>query len=570
MIIEKLIVPLLMDNSDFISKSKASQKEAGNLGNGLASIGGGIVGAALGATVAGIGAIAYETNKSIDKTAEWGNKLDSIGDILGTSASESAGLALMIERVGGTTDQLTTGMKILSKGLVDTKGELGATGATLTNLGIDIVNSNGKVRSATEIFQDVADVVGNMPDGLEKTALMMEIFGKSGADLGDVLGAAANGGLSKFNDEAERLGLSMTDEQVQNTIEYGKANEKLNQTMDGLRLTFATSLIPTMTIFNDTISDLLANDEFKVWLEEGGKELGNLATSAITNIPVVLGHIGDVVNFFRDNEGIVVGVLAAMSVAVISFGVSSLTASAGVWALIAPMIPALALMALIGLAAYLLYEAWDKNFLGIKDITSKVFADVKRLFDDLEVVFKVWKENNILLFQAFWAIVHGDWAVAGLKLGKMMNNNFDLLDDITSGRLKSLHDIFSFGMDDLFLILIGAKDWSEAGTIIVDLIKKGLSFGLDDLFRYVWDKLKELGSIISKFSTGFKIGLDMESTTPQSNVPGGTPSGYYSPVPQTNSPFNQSGQSNNQNNQQSFDYDKLGRIVRDSVLAAVQ
>ena len=73
-------------------------------------------------------------------------------------------------------------------------GGLGKSGQALADLGIDYHDASGNIKSANVLFQEVSDKMGPMEDGLNKTQLMMDIFGKSGKEMGDLLGAAANGG----------------------------------------------------------------------------------------------------------------------------------------------------------------------------------------------------------------------------------------------------------------------------------------------------------------------------------------------------------------------------------------
>jgi hypothetical protein len=228
-----------------------------------------------------------------------------------------------------------------------------------------------------------------MPDGLEKTALMTQTLGKSGAELGDVLGAAANGGIGAFQTEAAKLGLAFSDEKTQQTIDYGKAQEKLQATFLGLKTSLGSALIPVLTLFSDTISKLLSDPAIMANIQNFGNLIAGLATKAIQSIPVVISWFQNAVTFLQNNQGIVVAILAAIGVAVLAFGVSVATAA---WTALSPLLPVIAVMALVAGAAYLLWLAWDKNFLGIKDTVLKIWNNyLKPAFNTL----KEWLEKNI-------------------------------------------------------------------------------------------------------------------------------------------------------------------------------
>lgn len=265
---ESLIVPLVLAaeeyKKDLDKVEKDTEKSTKSMGSKLSSFAKNSTKALAGLAVAGFGVLSAAVGVSLNKTLEWGDTLDSIGDHLGTTTEDSAGLALMVERVGGSVDQLTGAMDIMTRGLTNAEGELGPTGLALQSLGISIFDANGKMRDSTAIFQDVANVLGNMPDGLQKTSLMMDIFGKSGGDMGDILGAAANGGLASFNQQAKDLGLAFSQDKVDAVIETKKKWEELKQIWDGIVLQLGTNLLPLL-------GEIL--NKVKAWVEsEDGKQ----------------------------------------------------------------------------------------------------------------------------------------------------------------------------------------------------------------------------------------------------------------------------------------------------------
>lgn len=218
--LQKLVIPLLADVSKLIKGLEEAQEKTkkttesiedkfNNVSKTMLKVGGAMSLGVTGPIVAGF-------EKSLEATANWGEKLDSVNDALGTTSKEAAGLVLATERVGGSTEQLTGAFNIMTRGLLDATGQgLGPTGQALERLGINALDSNGKLRNSVELFQEVSDKLGPMEDGLSKSSLMMDIFGKSGVAMGDLLGASANGGLDSFNKQAEKLGLAFSDEQTQ-------------------------------------------------------------------------------------------------------------------------------------------------------------------------------------------------------------------------------------------------------------------------------------------------------------------------------------------------------------------
>ena len=64
---------------------------------------------------------------------------------------------------------------------------------TFKDLGIQIKDSAGNLRQPNAIFEDVAEIFHNTEDGAAKTALAVELFGKSGAALIPMLNDGKSG-----------------------------------------------------------------------------------------------------------------------------------------------------------------------------------------------------------------------------------------------------------------------------------------------------------------------------------------------------------------------------------------
>jgi hypothetical protein len=235
--------------------------------------------------VAAIAAVSAAIFTSIKATEEWGQKLDSIGDVLGTTSEESAGLAYMFTTVGGDTDQLTQALAIMAKGLQDASGNAGPTGQAINALGISFLDASGNIKPATQLFQEVADKLGPMPDGLQKTSIMMDIFGKSGKEMGDALGAAANGGMDAYIQKAKAVGLSFSDEQTVAVVNFSKAWNELKLAWQGISATVGIQVIPALTGLVTLLREKLADPA----IQESIKQIGvNLAKFVTDSAPTLL------------------------------------------------------------------------------------------------------------------------------------------------------------------------------------------------------------------------------------------------------------------------------------------
>src|SRR5512139_3413908 len=242
-----LNVVLNGDIGGFLKSMKQAEDQSKSSSNIIGRALGGIGEAAKiagAAAVAGIGAAAGAAVAGVAAFNSWADELDSIGDVLGTTADESAGLAVAIKTVGGDVDAITGQMAKLTRGLEGANGKLGPTGKLLTSMGVAFQDANGQMLPATTILTSIADKIAAMPDGLEKTRVMTELFGKSGKDLSDTMNALANGGLKAAEEKARKLGLAIGDDGVNRSIEFGKSLEDLKMTAQGLAVSIGSTIMP--------------------------------------------------------------------------------------------------------------------------------------------------------------------------------------------------------------------------------------------------------------------------------------------------------------------------------------
>jgi phage-related protein len=108
------------------------------------------------------------------------------------------------------------------------------------------IGADGPLKGSAEILQEVANKISKMPDGLEKTKLMTELFGKSGKDLSETLSALANGGLQAAEDKAQSFGLAIGQDGLDRAHEFGVGLETLKMAAEGFAVSIGSVLMPVI------------------------------------------------------------------------------------------------------------------------------------------------------------------------------------------------------------------------------------------------------------------------------------------------------------------------------------
>ncbi len=190
--------------------------------------------AAIGASaaVAGIGAF---IKGAIDAADEMGK----LSQKSGVAVEKIAGLQLAYQQAGLDAGAMQSSLSKLSLAATTNSDALKA-------MGIETRNTDGSMRSTREILGLVADRFASYKDGVEKTALAVQLFGKSGADMIPLLNAGG-ASLDDFDKLAKQLGLTMTKDTA-------AAAEKFNDTLDliklggsGIARQMSAQLLPTIS-----------------------------------------------------------------------------------------------------------------------------------------------------------------------------------------------------------------------------------------------------------------------------------------------------------------------------------
>lgn len=228
---------------DARDKTGAAFKSAqGNMGKfaAAAKAAGGTVIAALGAAGAGgaILALARSTASSFDEVAKSANRL-------GTTVERLDALTFAAELNGAAAKDLETVYKRGARNISDAAVGIGEGARVFAQLGINARNTAGVIKSVDEILFEVADALPKVASETEKTAISMQLFGRSGQQLLPMLRAGSEGMREQI---AEGRALSIR------TTELARAGEnavdaelRWNRALRATRDTIAAKLLPTLS-----------------------------------------------------------------------------------------------------------------------------------------------------------------------------------------------------------------------------------------------------------------------------------------------------------------------------------
>lgn len=251
--IGSLRVTLGADSAEFEQGLKVAQARVSDF---AASVATGMKYAAATFATAG-GAMGLAIKNSLDQA----DKVGKSAQKMGIPVEELSKLQHAANLSDVSLEQLGTGVGKLSRNLVEGIGNPSTAAArSLAALGISAKDSSGQLRPTSDVISDIAEKFSGMKDGAGKTALAMNLFGKSGAELIPMLNSGKTG-LQEMKDEAAKLGLTITDQTAKSAESFNDNLTRLKAAQEGVAMVITARLAPALAdISNRFVSFVKDND----------------------------------------------------------------------------------------------------------------------------------------------------------------------------------------------------------------------------------------------------------------------------------------------------------------------
>ena len=128
------------------------------------------------------------------------------------------------------------------------------TAAIFSAMGIEVTDAEGRLRSTADVLPQIADALAGMESGSERTALAMQVFGRSGAELIPML-VGGSAGLKDMADEADRLGKTISTQFGQDAELFNDTITRLGAAVDGTVNKVAMGAIPALQQLAASLTD---------------------------------------------------------------------------------------------------------------------------------------------------------------------------------------------------------------------------------------------------------------------------------------------------------------------------
>ena len=208
---------------------------------------------AVGVAIAAAGAAVFGLAKS---AANYADKIEDTAMAVGVTNHSLQTLAHAAKLSGASFEELEVGLRSFSRNMRDAADKGGIAADAFARLRVNTQDANGNMRDSDAVLADVADRFASMSNGAEKTALAMDIFGRSGTRLIPMLNAGA-GGIAEMRAEAERLGIVLDDNAIRAGSDFNDSLDRLSAVFIGLKNSIGAAVIPALMELVDSLREIV-------------------------------------------------------------------------------------------------------------------------------------------------------------------------------------------------------------------------------------------------------------------------------------------------------------------------
>jgi len=176
--------------------------------------------------------------------------------VLGFTVQQLQELQFAASQAGVSSEQLETGFRRFSKSISEASTGLSTPLKAFEALGVTVTNTDGSLRDTEDILNEVSNGLANMSSPADKARIAMDLFGRSGAGMVNMLGQGA-GGLNALREQFSDLTIELTGDQA-------KAVEAANDRFDLLRRIFnsigqqiAATVMPALAALATTLTTVV-------------------------------------------------------------------------------------------------------------------------------------------------------------------------------------------------------------------------------------------------------------------------------------------------------------------------
>lgn len=259
-----------------------------------------------GLTIAGIGLsqVAHGLKDLAVGAAEAGSVFNDLGTQTGIGTRALQEVAYAADQAGVPLEEFRAGLQRMAATLG--KGIKASSLRMLGNSAQGFARAVNKAKSPGEKFELILAQMAAIPDATKRAAFGMQFFGRAGVRLAGLAGDGADG-VKRLREEAEALGLVMSDEDIKRADEFGDTWAALGKVFESGKRDFGGGLIegllPDMKALLGNVKE--NRKEIGAMLKDLGRDVGRGIIDVAHGIKDAFLWAKGAVEWLAGNSGVV-------------------------------------------------------------------------------------------------------------------------------------------------------------------------------------------------------------------------------------------------------------------------
>ena len=191
-----------------------------------------------------------DLNLSTKSYQEWNHALEQSGASINNLKGGISNINNLLQGVGKVSDKTREAFKalgvVIAEEITDEEGNVS-----------EILKLNPEVAKTTEGFLTATlNALADLDSAEERSSLAEAIFGKNN-NLATLL-AEGSDGIARLKKEANDMGLVMSDEDIQNAVDFNKTITDMNNAIETMKVSLATNILPYLTDAVKLVTQIVA------------------------------------------------------------------------------------------------------------------------------------------------------------------------------------------------------------------------------------------------------------------------------------------------------------------------
>lgn len=230
-----------------------------------------------------IASVAMGLGIAVVKSMDHADKLGKMAQSYGIPVEELSKLELAAELSDVSLESLGKALGRLSRNMVDAAQGSAQQVEAFKMLGIEVRNTDGTLKTVSQVLPQIADKFKAMADGPEQTALALKLFGRAGAEMIPMLNEGS-AGMTNLMNTAQALGLVITDDVAKAADVFGDNLQLIGKVQQGLINQITVQMAPALANLSGVLLQAARDEKFMA--EAGNVLAGTFKTLVSAGIIV--------------------------------------------------------------------------------------------------------------------------------------------------------------------------------------------------------------------------------------------------------------------------------------------